>query len=391
MAATRNGSPRLLRRIRILIVLAGWVASQGLYAGPPETRLIESQRAVRLPDDPHLWYDLRELEVEGKGWQDTEQFYDRLPVRAKGVVRDEVWELAQDTAGMAARFVTDATTICARWALRSEPLALDHMPATGVSGLDLYVRETSGKWRWLAQGRPSQIALNQKTLVENLPAGMKEFLLYLPLYNGVNSVQIGLPSEARIGKAPPRPQGRQKPICFYGTSITQGGCASRPGTAYTAMVGRQLDCPVVNLGFSGNGPMELEVGRFMTELDPAIFVLDCLPNMTVQQVVERTALFVKMLRNARPHTPIMLVENIVYQDAAYLAARRQSYISKNQALREAYEQLILGGEKHLFYLRGEHLLGEDGEATVDGTHPTDLGFWRMATAFEPAIRQALGR
>jgi lysophospholipase L1-like esterase len=350
---------------------------------------IAKQRATVQPVDPTLWYDVRELEIEGKGWQDTDHFYDRLPGRAKGVVREAVWELGQQSAGLCVRFVTDATRIQARWTLRSDHLALEHMPATGVSGLDLYVCDNGGGWQWLGVGRPSQFPVNQKVLVEELAVGTREYLLYLPLYNGVESVQIGLAPEAFLAKGPPRQARLSKPICVYGTSITQGGCASRPGMAYTAILGRRLDRPVINLGFSGNGPMELEVGRFMAELDPALYVLDCLPNMEAQQVSERAVPFVKLLRQSRPETPIVLVENIAYPNSGYVPARRESYTSKNAALEKAYQQLVAEGFKRIFYLRGDQLLGQDGEPTVDGTHPTDLGFLRMADVMAPVLREAL--
>ena len=350
---------------------------------------IDKQLAVRQSSDPTLWYDIRELDIEGKGWQDTEHFYDRLPLRAKGVVRDAVWELGQQSAGLFVRFVTDGTTIKARWILRSERLGSEHMPATGVSGLDLYVRKEAGGWHWLGVGRPSQFPVNQKTLVEGLAPGTHEFLLYLPLYNGVESVQVGLAPDAFLAKAPQRPSEKAKPILIYGTSITQGGCASRPGMAYTAILGRRLERPVINLGFSGNGPMELELGRLIAELDPAVFVLDCLPNMEAGQVAERAVPFVKMLRQKRPDTPIVLVENITYTNAVFVSSRNESCTSKNAALRKAYQQLVEEDIKRIFYLPGDLLLGQDGEATVDGTHPTDLGFLRMADAMEPVLREAL--
>jgi len=305
------------------------------------------------------------------------------------VVRDAVWELGQQSAGMYVRFVSNATKIQARWILRFERLGSEHMPATGVSGLDLYVRQEADGWHWLGVGRPSQFPLNQKVLADEMAPGTREFLLYLPLYNGVESVQIGLDPEAFMAKAPQRTAESTKPICVYGTSITQGGCASRPGMAYTAILGRRLDRTVINLGFSGNGPMELEVGRFIVELDPAVFVLDCLPNMQPGQVSERTVPFLKMLRQKRPETPIVLVENISYANAAYVPVRHESYTAKNTALQKAYQQLVAEGIKRIFYLHGDQLLGQDGEATVDGTHPTDLGFLRMADAMEPILREAL--
>jgi lysophospholipase L1-like esterase len=127
----------------------------------------------------------------------------------------------------------------------------------------------------------------------------------------------------------------------------------------------------------------------MAELDPAIYVVDCLPNMEAAQVTQRAVPFVKILRQARPDTPIVLVENIAYQGSPYLPERFKGYMAKSAVLRQAYQQMVGNGWKNIFYLSCTELLGHDEEATVDGTHPTDLGFMRMADALEPILRQAL--
>ena len=199
-----------------------------------------------------------------------------------------------------------------------------------------------------------------------------------------------MPKEASLAKAPARPEGKQKPLVFYGTSITHGGCASRPGMAYPAILGRRFDRPVVNLGFSGNGKMEAAMGELLQEIDAAAYILDCIPNMTPELIAERVVPLVKALRAARPGIPILLVENIQYQSGAFLEASRIAYEEKNEALQESYGTL-LGSEyiSDLYYLPGDTLLGSDGEATVDGVHPTDLGFQRMADAFEPVLKSFL--
>jgi lysophospholipase L1-like esterase len=362
---------------------------------------LDRSRAKTQPGEPTLWYDARELGIEGRGWSDTKSFFDRLPARAETIVRAPVWGLSQNSAGMCVHFATDATTIAVRWTLRSKNLAMPHMPATGVSGVDLYTRDPSGVWRWLAAGRPTEFPTNQQTLIAGLPAGKHECLLYLPLYNGVESVEIGIGPDSTItpvtrydNAAKTNAPAAQRPICFYGTSITQGGCASRPGMAYPAIIGRRLHCPTINLGFSGNGRMEPEMAELLSELDPAAFVLDCLPNLDEKGVRERTEPVIHQLRRARPDTPIVLVENISYQNQFVLPASRERSAAKNTALAEAYERLRSSGTKGLYYVPGAALLGDDGEATVDGTHPTDLGFQRMADVLgpvlEPLTRKAVG-
>lgn len=349
---------------------------------------LDPQKATIQPGDNTLWYDIRELGVEGRGWSDTKAFYDRLPARAEGVVRPPIWDLSKHSAGLSVRFVTNATTISARWTLRFESLAMNHMAATGVSGLDLYGKE-NGQWHWIGVGRPEKFPTNQQTLVAGLAPATREYRLYLPLYNGVQTVQIGIAPGAPLFQAPPYPPEKARPICFYGTSITQGGCAARPGMAYPAILGRWLDRPTINLGFSGNGQMDPEVVQLLAELDPCVYVIDCLPNLSPSLVTERTEPLVETLRQAHPDTPVVLVENIAYQNAVLAPGSHQSYVVKNEALRAAYERLVARGVKHLHYVFGDKLLGEDGEATVDGSHPTDVGFLRIAEALEPVLQAIL--
>jgi lysophospholipase L1-like esterase len=365
------------------------LAAPGRAQPPADLQPVDKGLATSHEGDKTLWFDIRELGVEGRGFSDTESFYDRLPARAKGVVRDGVWGLAHNSAGMSVRFVTDAASVAAEWTLRSGSLAMNHMPATGVSGLDLYARQ-DGTWHWVGVGRPEKAPTNQATLASGFTREPREFILYLPLYNGVESVRIGLPPEANLWRAQPHEGPRAKPVVFYGTSVTQGGCAARPGMAYPAIIGRHLDWPTINLGFSGNGQMEAEVAALMAEIDAAAYVLDCLPNISPQLVTERTAPVVKMLRDAHPGTPILLVENISYQAGAVLPGTRQAYESKNAALKVEYDRLTAAGATGLYYVPGGALLGDDGEATVDGTHPTDVGFLRIAAALEPVLRTALG-
>lgn len=344
-------------------------------------------------ETPLAHHSLRDARIEGRGWTDTKSSFDRLPGKAEGTVRDPVWNLSRDSAGMAARFVTDAKRIDVRWTLKKERLALPHMAATGVSGIDLYVRASDrhpGRWRWLATARPTKFPTNEWTLVKEMTGEPREYLLYLPLYNGVEQVDLGVPEGASFNTGPPRSAG-VRPVVVYGTSIVQGGCATRPGMAYPAIAGRALDWPMINLGFSGNGRSEPEMARLLAELDPAVYVLDGLPNLRPAQVAERVGPFIRTLREAHPTTPIVLVENVVYQNADFIASRRESYQGKNAELRKIYGRLIAAGDENLYYIRAEELLGDDGEGTVDGTHPTDLGFVRMSEAIVRVLRPLLDR
>lgn len=343
---------------------------------------------AQAPAEALEWHGIRETAWEGQGWKDTKHPFDRLPGRAEGVVRDAVWNLQKDSSGMSGRFITDAKSIRIKWAVRRERLALSHMPATGASGVDLYVRD-NGRWHWLAVGRPEKFPVNEVN-VAGLDGVSREYMLYLPLYNGIDSLEIGLPRGAKFTPGTPRPTG-VKPIVFYGTSIMHGGVASRPGMAYPSITGRKLDWPIINLGFSGNGKTEPEMAKLLAELDPAVYVMDSLPNLSPEETAARVPPFYRTLRAAHPNTPIVLVENVIYTQAEFIRSRKDSYSGKNAALRAFYTKLIAEGERNVCYVRGEELLGPDGEGTVDGTHPSDLGFSRMGETMARVLTPLLRR
>lgn len=360
--------------------LTSWVFAAALLpftlAAVPVEK-IDSQQGTADPCDGQLWYDGRLLPLEGKAWENTESYYDRLPASAKDKVRTPVWDLSHHSAGMCLRFETEAKSIKIRWTLRNGSLALPHMPATGVSGIDLYMRADNGRWTFVQNGRPT--AKSNEASFRVVPG--RECLLYLPLYNGVESIKIGVPKDKSLSKPIESPGRRNKPIVFYGTSITQGGCASRPGMASTAIVARLLDVPVINLGFSGNGRMEPEMAELLAELDPAVYVLDCLWNMRPAEVSERVGPFVKKLRAARPNTPILLVEDC--------SVSNTTPTEKGTICRRIYEDLKAEGVTGLHFLSNRDMLGADSDGTVDGCHPNDVGMLRQATVFSKSLATIL--
>lgn len=335
---------------------------------------LDPQRGTADPDGKTVWYDSKLLTLAGRGWDSTESYYDRLPAKAKTLVPSDVWGLSHDTAGMSLRFSTDAASLDVRWALTKNDIGLPHMPPTAVSGIDLYVKDARGQWVFESNGRPRNVSKNKAHF--RLTPGA-DYLLYLPLYNGVKSMEFGIPRTNRLFSPPPADPAGRKPIVFYGTSITQGGCASRPGMAATAIVGRRLNLPIINLGFSGSGRMEPEMAHLLSELNPALYVLDCLHNMTLPMITERVAPFVAILRKTHPDTPILLVEDSNFKHI--------TPTGKGAALRAIFEGLVKDGDKHLHFLSNEGMLGDDLEGTVDGLHPNDLGMMRQAEVFIKAL------
>ena len=338
-------------------------------------------------DDGLSWHDVTTWGMEGRILPNAERkrWFDRLPSAAEGRVTKAVWSLSRHSAGMMVRFKTDAQAIHVHYRLMNTNLAMSHMPATGVSGVDLYARDEAGNWRWVQVTRPSSQEVKTQ-VVSGLKPGLREFAAYLPLYNGVDFLSIGVPPGSKFEAVAPR----TKPIVFYGTSITHGACASRPGMAHPAILGRRFDMPVVNLGFSGNGRMHTEVGDYLTQIDAAVYVIDCLPNMNAKMVAERCVPLVKLIRKKKPDTPIVLVEDRRNTNSWILPARAAHHTANHAALKDAYKQLQSASVGNLFYIPGDKLYGTDSEGATDGSHASDLGFFRQANVFEPVLRKAMG-
>ncbi len=344
-------------------------------------------KAVSLyPDPPKdmIWHDLANAPLEGKGFADTASPFHRFPARAQKLVRQPVWDLSTMPAGLSVGFATNSSAIWARWRVPGY-YVMTHFAPSGLAGLDLYVKHAR-QWRWLGVGRPERAPRCEARLIENIPARRREYRLYLPLYAGIASLEIGLDKGSTFATLPAR---AQKPIVFYGTSIVQGGCASRAGMVYSAILGRWLDWPTINLGFSGNGMMEPEIADLLAEIPTRMYVLDSLPNMDGKLIAQRAVPFVRTLRTAQPSAPIVLVENANFADAFLSGPRQEKIKENNRAIRKAYAQLKREGLKNLHLLGGDDLLGPDGEGTVDGVHATDLGFVRLAAAMKPLLSSLL--
>ena len=288
------------------------------------SNIINPKNGVLNTNGTLVWYEAALLGIEGKGWTNTISDYDRLPITAKKKVRKVIWNLSKFPSGLLVRFKTDAKTINVSWTLTKSGLDMPHMPATGVSGIDLYARNKEGELRFCANGRPYNISNN---VTFTLPVS-REYVIYFPTYNELKSLKIGIPKGKYLSKL----SSQTRSIVFYGTSITQGGCASRPGMITTSIIGRELGVSIINLGFSGNGKMEIELADLISELNPDIYVLDTLWNMTPEMVSERVEPFVKRLRKSHPTTPVILVEDSNFNDLP---------TAKGDILRKIYAKLII--------------------------------------------------
>ncbi len=369
----------------MLYVSLGIVRAQ---EAPPVSKLDPAMGVNKAAAENLDWHDITAWGVEGRILPEQQRlrWFDRLPAAAQSTVTSNVWNLSRDSAGMMVRFKTDATAVYVHYKVLKDKLGMPHMPATGVSGVDLYARDDDGKWKWVQVTKPATQEVKAE-IIKGLKEGYREYAAYLPLYNGVEFLSIGVAKGSKFeGLAP-----RQKPIVFYGTSITHGASASRPGMVHTAILGRRLDIPVVNLGFSGNGKMDKAVGEFLVQVDAAAYIIDCLPNMQPAEVTEKCIPLVKQIRSAKPTTPIVLVEDRRFSNDWITPAKHQFHTDNHAALKATYETLQKEGVAKLFYIIGDKLYGDDSEGATDASHANDLGFMRQADIFDPVLRKAIGR
>ena len=365
---------------RMMLFAAAILCSAGVFA----------QKASELK-----YYDVRELglPVVGKPFEDcvrtndtiSDGYFTRLPADLQNVARKSLWDLAQNSAGMAIRFRSNAKCIGAEW----KPLnnfGMSHMTPTGVRGLDLYTLE-DGEWLFVGAGQPNG-KTSRNIFRRNMKGEMREYIMYLPLYDGVIDLAIGVDSAAVVEKphvADLVPSKNNLPIVFYGTSVTQGGCATRPGMAFPAIMERKLHKETINLGFSGNGRMDKCVGDKIAQIPASMYVIDCLSNCTIDMVRDSTDHFVRAIVEANPDVPVILLSNYCYP-YQYLDEQFQKDTEEENALwKEFAEKFRKEGYKNVRYLDAyakgnmkKSPIGPDHEGTVDGGHMTDLGFLRYA-------------
>ena len=334
------------------------------------------------------WYDAANLPLYGKARQDTKELYERLPAEFEGRSRDAVWYLGRNSAGLYVRFSSNASAIWLRWSAKFGN-HMNHQTLTGTRGLDLYVLTDKGEWRFMASGRPT---LDSKDCEQKVIGAMepkwREYMLYLPLYDGLTKLEIGVDREAVL-EAPKVDLPRcDKPIVMYGTSILQGGCANRPGMAHTSILSRRFNREVINLGFSGNALLDLEIAELMASVeDPAIYVFDYVPNAYDYLIREKGEQFFRIVRDAHPDVPILFLEDPYFGHYEYDAGIKAEVDKKNAAQWELFCKLKKQGEKNIWYLKSDDMVGHDNEAFVDGIHFTDLGMMRYADWLAPHIRK----
>ena len=327
--------------------------------------------------------------LAGFAWFEQDRLYRRLPLEPRWALPEGVDALANSTAGGQVQFQTDSPKLAVRVELAA-PANMNHMPATGQCGFDCYIGPPKQQRYCNTTKYDHRQTSYECALFELATSDMRNVTLNFPLYQGVREVLVGLTPGVQV-IAPP-PYDDERPVVVYGTSITQGGCAARPGMAYTNILSRRLNRPFVNLGFSGSGRGEPEVARTMATIDdPACYVLDYEANASAEQRLEKTLDdFIDILRDAHPHTPILVVSRVRFAAESFASDAVHDRLKRRDFQQRTVEARRAAGDNRVFFHDGADLLGTDfDECTVDGAHPTDFGFWRMAQALAPVLETIL--
>ena len=339
--------------------------------------------------------DASKFRIINKGWDNTSEPYTRLPQAYMDSCRkDQKW-LYDHSSGIAVRFATDSKRIAAQWNLKNN-FHMQHMAMTGIKGTDLYrLNEVTGKWEYVNTARPQEKnfkadSIQSKLYVDYMDGEMHEYMIYLPLYDGINWLQIGVDSAAQLIQPQvdnPRSMGK---IVVYGTSIQQGGCASRTGMVPTAMIQRDFNLECVNLATSGQARMDFYIAEAMASIEDAIcYVLDPVPNCTKDRCDTATYDFVKILRTLRPEVPIIMVDGLMYPYTRHDSYHAEYLPQKNECFRRGFDEHVAENAKGMYYMTHEGQTGPDMEGTVDGIHLTDYGFRAYADLLEIHIKEAL--
>lgn len=324
-------------------------------------------------DDIEL-YDVRKAPFELRGVFYEDGGFRRMPKSVAERVSEGVAQLSKHTSGGRVFFSSDSQCIALN-CTRPGFWAMGHMARTGNGGFDLYER-ICGKWVYRDTFVPPSDPKGFSSIVDLKTTEKRDLMLHMPLYAPISSLHIGVIKGSSLERCGAE-YARKKPIVFYGSSITQGGCASTPGGDYAGRVSRRFDSDYVNLGFSGSGKAEIPMMEYIASLDMSCFVYDYDYNAPDTDYLRATHYRgYRIVRDAHPDMPIIMMSCPNYDRIGYDAPERRDIIA------ESYARALADGDKNVYFVDGrEHFatFNADG-CTVDGCHPNDLGFYRMAEA-----------
>jgi lysophospholipase L1-like esterase len=347
-------------------------------------------RAQEINSRKYHFLDIaaKPLQLDGFAWLGEEKEFCRLPARMiskESPLNDDAKTLSWRSSGAVVRFKTNSQSIALKAELRDNGI-MAHMPLSGMSGFDLYLNTGRGL-TFCRNIRPTSAkpGFVEGVFSENLGAEMRECAIYLPLYNGIKTVEVGFAPGAEVQS--PEPLKYPDPVLFYGSSITQGGCASRPGNAYTHFLTRWLGANMINLGFSGSGRGEIVMAECIASLKLSAFVMDYDHNAPDPGHLGDThENFFNAIRKKQPELPIVMLSKCDFENGdPEINSKRREIIKRT------YSNAVKAGDRNVYFIDGETLFGKTHRdaCTVDGCHPNDIGFLRMAETILPVLKKAL--
>jgi hypothetical protein len=309
----------------------------------------------------------------------TTKKLERVDTTAYPMLPPAVKKLLTQSAGKAVCFRTNSLNISAKWCVtKSKPYP--NLTAIANKGIDLYIKR-NGQWQFAGVGKPDSVC-NEALVVGNLDDGEKECLLYLPIYDQTNGLEIGVDQKAYI-KPDTTPFHRR--ILVYGSSITQGASVSRPGMAYPARLSRLTGWEFLNLGLSGSAKMEPAVVAMLNDIQADAYVLDCIPNSSAEVIRERALNMVFSIQKAHPGKPIILL-NTISREQGFLDNKIGNMVlAQNKAIDSIANELIRRKTKDFYFINTSEFLGNDHEGSTDGIHPNDLGSYRFVEKLKPLL------
>ena len=335
------------------------------------------------------YHDASHLNVIGKAIPTSKDFT-RIDTTAYKFNDAVIDEYACHSTGLAVLFATDSPFIKARW-VTSEKNASENMTAIAQKGLDLYIK-VDGEWVFAGVGRPQMdkgpsYGHHEGTIVKSMAPGRKECLMYLPLYDRLDSLYIGIGEGSYIE---PLENPFKYRIVIKGSSVTHGLAASRPGMTYGARFGRDNGFYCFNLGFSGKSKLQPEYARYLADIEADAFVFDAFSNPSAETIHENFDRFVDIIREAHPDTPLIFMQT-ERRESRNFDTWREDFEARKQAAAEQEIRERMKTDKRIYFIPSDDFLGYDHLATSDGSHPTDLGFTRMLESISPKILKILRR
>ncbi len=335
---------------------------------------------------PMNWIDFPDdrLVVNGLAWwEETKPVLRRLPERMKDAIAPHLWKLAHDPSGGRVRFATDATALAVRVEFSDEP-CLHNMSRVGNYGIDLWV--DGEYWRPLFPKEGDTCM--EEVLFADKPAARREIYIYMSVHAPLRIEAIGISESAEMW--PPAPFALERPIVYYGTSITQGECSCRAGMTHPAVLARELNIDFINLGWSGAGRGEPKIAEAVAEVDACCYVMDYCQNHATAEALEAVyGQFLQIIRNRRPDTPIICITPIFSTGAIW--AEPDIHIARREIISRAVAERERMGDEKITLVEGHDLLGEqDRDKLIDSTHPNTCGLVQMARRLAPTVRAVVG-